>query len=134
MAGLILKLRPHEELLINGVVLQNGDRKTRLRVKTEGAAILRLRDAMRPEEATTTERRAYYVAQLAVCGDLPPADASAMLRAALDALSRDYAGRPEIDAIREAGQELEAGRYYAVMRRLGDIVRPRAPQPGTARA
>ena len=57
MAGLILKLRPHEEFLINGVVVQNGDRKTRLRVKTDGAAILRLRDAIHPEEVNTPVRR-----------------------------------------------------------------------------
>ena len=65
MAGLILKLRPHEELMINGVVVENGDRKARLRVKTDGAHILRLRDAMKPEDATTPLKRAYYIAQMA---------------------------------------------------------------------
>lgn len=53
MSGLILKLRPYEELLINGVLIENGDRNTRLRVKTEGAHILRLKDALNPEEATS---------------------------------------------------------------------------------
>jgi flagellar protein FlbT len=124
MAGLILKLRPHEEFLINGVVVQNGDRKTRLRVKTDGASILRLRDAMKPEDATTVERRAYYVAQLAVAGEIAGAEASAILNGALDILKADYAGRPEIEAITRAAEELAAGRYYGVMRRLGEFVRP----------
>ncbi len=30
MAGLILKLRAHEQILVNGVVMQNGDRNARL--------------------------------------------------------------------------------------------------------
>ncbi len=130
MAGLILKLRPHEEFLINGVVVQNGDRKIRLRVKTDGASILRLRHAMRPEEATTTEKRAYYVAQLAVAGEISSDEAAAMLSSALATLKSDYAGRPEIEALRRAAEELEAGRYYGVMRRLGEFVRQEQPSPG----
>lgn len=64
MAGLILKLRPHEQLMINGVVFEYGDRKTRLRVRTEGAHVLRLRGAMRPEDATTPLKRAFSAARL----------------------------------------------------------------------
>lgn len=86
MAGLILKLRPHEELLINGIVIENGDRNARIKVKTEGAHILRLRDAMKPEEATTPLKRAYYVAQLAVAGQMPAEEAAAILRGAVDIL------------------------------------------------
>lgn len=124
MTGLILKLRPNEELMINGVVVQNGDRKTRLRVKTTGASILRLRDAMRPEEATTPARRAYYVAQLAVAGELPVPEAEVILARALDDLEAAYAGCPDAVSIEAAQAELKAGRIYGVMRRLGDIVRP----------
>ncbi|MEQ1931400.1 MAG: flagellar biosynthesis repressor FlbT [Parvularculaceae bacterium] len=134
MAGLILKLRPHEEFLINGVVVQNGDRKTRLRVKTDGAAILRLRDAMKPEEATTADRRAYYVAQLAVSGEISGEEASIILRGALETLRADYAGRPEIEAIQRAAEELEAGRFYGVMRRLGEFVRPKPAPPAATGA
>jgi flagellar protein FlbT len=126
MSGLILKLRPHEEFLINGVVVQNGDRKTRLRVKTDGASILRLKDAMRPEEATTAERRAYYVAQLAVAGEMSGGEAAAILREALEVLKRQFAGKPEVEALARASEELAAGRFYGVMRRLGEVARPRA--------
>lgn len=110
--------------MVNGVVIQNGERKTRLKVKTDGASILRLRDAMRPEEATTAEKRAYYVAQLAVAGEIGPADASSILTAALERLRAQYAGRPEIEAISNAAEELASGRFYGVMRRLGEFVRP----------
>lgn len=109
--------------MVNGVIIQNGDRKTRLKVKTDGASILRLRDAMRPEEATTAEKRAYYVAQLAVSGDIAPGDAFSILSAALERLRADYADRPEIDMIAAADDELRSGRFYGVMRRLGLLTR-----------
>jgi flagellar protein FlbT len=127
MAGLILRLRPFEELLINGVLVQNGDRKANLRVKTDGAAILRVRDAMRPDEATTPERRAYYVAQLAVAGEMSAADATAILAAALKQLAALHHGRTETETIARARDELEAGRLYSVMRRLRDLIDCDAP-------
>ena len=46
MSGLILKLGPNERVLINGAVIENGDRRSRLSVKTPNAHILRLRDAL----------------------------------------------------------------------------------------
>lgn len=124
MSGLILKLRPNEELMINGVVVQNGDRNARLRVKTDGASILRLKDAMRPEEATTPERRAYYVAQLAVAGELGAREAVDILTKALAELAELFKERSESVAVARASEELAAGKFYGVMRRLGEIVRP----------
>lgn len=122
MSGLILRLRPYEELLINGVLIQNGDRKTQLRVKTDGASILRVRDAMRPEEATTPERRAYYVAQLAVAGEIEAGEAKAILTAALKQLAASRCSRADAEALAGAASELEAGRLYSVMRRLKNLV------------
>lgn len=137
MSGLILKLRPNEEFMINGVVVQNGDRKTRLRVKTHGAAILRLKDAMRPDEATTPEKRAYYIAQLAVSGELGGEEAAGILKDALSELALRVGDGREREAIKRALSELERGRLYGVMRRLGEIARPnasRADSPARARA
>lgn len=126
MSGLILKLRPNEELLINGVVIQNGDRKTHLRVKTNGAAILRLKDAMRPEEATTPERRAYYIAQLAVAGEIPVLEAREILAKALAELSAVHRTDPFRMHLAKAREELGADRLYGVMRNLGALLRAMA--------
>ena len=46
MSGLILKLAPHERVLINGAVIENGERRSRLSIVTPNAHILRLRDAI----------------------------------------------------------------------------------------
>ncbi len=114
MSGLILKLRPHEELMINGVLVENGERNTRLRVKTEGAHILRLRDALKPEEATTPLKRAYYVAQLAVAGQISSAEAASILSEAL-------AGLSELPGDVDIGACVARRDFYSIMRCLRDI-------------
>ena len=75
MSGLILKLSPKERILINGAVIENGDRRTRLAIKTPDAHILRLRDAIHPEDAKTPVKRVCYSIQLVLSGD---SDASEM--------------------------------------------------------
>ena len=57
MSGLVLKLGPHERVLINGAVIENGDKRSRLAIMTPQANILRLRDAIHPEEVNTPVRR-----------------------------------------------------------------------------
>lgn len=116
MSGLVLKLKPRERLLVNGVVLENGDRATRLRVRTRDARILRLTDALHPDDASTPVRRVYYIAQLAAAGE---ADAGSAQSQILDGIEKLAAALPaaavDLDAAAAAAR---AGRYYVVMRRL----------------
>ncbi len=118
MAGLILKLRAHEQILVNGVVMQNGDRNTRLIIKTPDARILRLRDAISPEEATTPVKHACYLAQLAVSGELAPESASGQLSDALDRLAGASPGLNGDGHLDEARSALAEGNHYAVLRAL----------------
>jgi flagellar protein FlbT len=111
MSGLILKLRPHEELMINGVLVENGERNTRLRVKSEGAHILRLRDALRPEEATTPLKRAYYIAQLAVSGQISTSEAAEILTEALQE-------NPDLHVIPRLVESIASHDFYQIMRQL----------------
>ncbi|MBP6735901.1 MAG: flagellar biosynthesis repressor FlbT [Rhodobacteraceae bacterium] len=69
MSGLVLKLGPYERVLINGAVVENGDKRSRLAIMTPNANILRLRDAIHPEEVNTPVRRVCYIAQLVLSGD-----------------------------------------------------------------
>lgn len=88
MTGLVLKLGPHERVLINGAVIENGEKRSRLAIMTPGAHILRLRDAIHPEEANTPVRRVCYVAQLVLSGDLEAADARMQLLRGIEQLSQ----------------------------------------------
>ena len=70
MSGLVLKLGPKERVLINGAVIENGERRSRITVLTGRANILRLKDAIHPDEANTPVRRACYLAQLLLSGEV----------------------------------------------------------------
>ncbi|RGP35803.1 flagellar biosynthesis repressor FlbT [Pseudotabrizicola alkalilacus] len=88
MSGLVLKLGPHERVLINGAVIENGDRRSRLAIMTPNAHILRLRDAIHPEEANTPVRRICYIAQLVLSGDVTAKDAQLQLLRGIEQLSQ----------------------------------------------
>jgi flagellar biosynthesis repressor protein FlbT len=88
MSGLVLKLGPGERVLINGAVIENGERRSRLAIMTPNAHILRLRDAIHPEEVNTPVRRVCYIAQLVLSGDTNPDDAKMQLLRGIEQLSQ----------------------------------------------
>ncbi len=88
MAGLVLKLTPNERLLINGAVLENGDRRSKIRIMTPDARILRLKDAIHPDEAKTPVTRLCYRLQLVLSGDLAEAEAREEILEGIETLSR----------------------------------------------
>lgn len=54
-----LSLKPGERFVLNGAVLQNGDRRTTLVLQNK-ASILREKDIMQPEAANSPSRRIYF--------------------------------------------------------------------------
>lgn len=88
MTGLVLKLNPRERLLVNGAVIENGDRRSSLVILTPKANILRLRDAIRPDEVGTPVRRVCYIAQLVLSGDAAPEAAKQQLLRGIEQLSQ----------------------------------------------
>ncbi|MPQ95641.1 MULTISPECIES: flagellar biosynthesis repressor FlbT [unclassified Thioclava] len=101
MSGLVLKLAPKERVLINGAVIENGDRRSRLAIMTPNANILRLRDAIHPEEVNTPVRRVCYIAQLVLSGDTDPQEAKMQLLRGIEQLSqvlKDQDSRAQLNA------------------------------------
>ncbi|NHB75608.1 flagellar biosynthesis repressor FlbT [Rhodobacter calidifons] len=99
MSGLVLKLGPHERVLINGAVIENGDKRSRLAVMTPNANILRLRDAIHPEQVNTPVRRVCYIAQLVLSGDADAEEAKLQLLRGIEQLSQvltDYDSRTQL--------------------------------------
>ena len=66
--ALKLTLKPGEKLVVNGAVLQNGDRRSSLVIQNR-ASILRERDIMRPEDADTPMRRIYFAVMMMYLDD-----------------------------------------------------------------
>lgn len=54
-----LSLKPQEKFVLNGAVLTNGDKRTSLVLQNK-ACVLREKDLMQPEDASTPARRIYF--------------------------------------------------------------------------
>lgn len=69
MSGLVIKLSPNERLLINGAVIQNGERRGKISILSPNVKILRLKDAIHPLDSDTPVKRLIHIAQFALSGD-----------------------------------------------------------------
>ena len=116
--GLVIRLRPHEKFLINGAVLENGEKRAKLRVKSQGVNVLRLRDAMHPSEASTPVKRLYYLAQLGVTGDASNEDILKDLLPGLKAVFEAMPDSESRDIIERARTHASASEFYQAMRAL----------------
>jgi flagellar biosynthesis repressor protein FlbT len=54
-----LSLKPQEKFVLNGAVVANGDKRASLVLQNK-ASVLREKDIMQPEKATTPARRIYF--------------------------------------------------------------------------
>lgn len=118
MAGLVLKLAPKERVLINGAVIENGDRRGRLSIVTPDANILRLRDAIHPTDATTPVRRACYALQLVLSGDCDPDEARQALLCRIEELSQVFTDHDSRSALAEATDALIGEHHYRCLKAL----------------
>ena len=115
MTGLVIKLKPNEKLLVNGVIMQNCDRATKLRVRSTDVSILRARDAIRPESANTPLRRIYYIAQLALAGEAGPEAANEQIQNGIAPLRSIFSGEA-LDALDRASDGAKEHKFFVVMR------------------
>ena len=118
MTGLVLKLAPRERILINGAVIENGDRRCRLSIVTPNANILRLKDAIHPDEVTTPVRRVCYIAQLVLSGDADPDEAQLQLLRGIEQLSQVLTDRDSRVQLDTASEAVVGGRHYHALKAL----------------
>ena len=118
MSGLILKLSPKERVLINGAVIENGDRRSRLSIVTPNANILRLRDAIHPEEANTPVRRACYATQLVLSGDFDPEEAKLQLLRRIEELSQVFTDADSRASLSRATDAVLEQNHYLALKSL----------------
>ena len=122
MSGLVLKLGPKERVLINGAVIENGDRRTRMSILTPNANILRLRDALHPEEAKTPVRRVCYIAQLVLSGDVDPSQARTHLLTGIEQLSQVLCDIDSRKVLQDATSAVVSERYYQALKALRQLM------------
>ncbi|KIC40713.1 flagellar biosynthesis repressor FlbT [Ruegeria sp. ANG-R] len=122
MGGLVLKLAPKERVLINGVVIENGDRRSRFSIMTPQANVLRLRDAIHPEEVNTPVRRVCYAAQLVLSGDTEPDQARQQLLRRVEELSQVFTDADSRRVLADATEALVAEQYYKCLKALRSLL------------
>lgn len=122
MSGLVLKLGPRERILVNGAVIENGDRRSRLAIMTPNANILRLRDALHPEEANSPVRRICYIAQLVLSGDATAEDAHHQILRGIEQLSQVFTDEDSREQLAGAGREAINGQHYQVLKILRKLI------------
>lgn len=122
MSGLVLKLAPKERILINGAVIENGDRRSRLSIMTPNAHILRLRDAIHPGEVTTPVRRVCYIAQLVLSGDADPGTAKMQLLRGIEQLSQVLTDSDSRQQLALATAAVVEDQHYMVLKALRTLL------------
>lgn len=134
MSGLVLKLAPRERVLINGAVIENGDKRSRLAIMTPDANILRLRDAIHPEEVNTPVRRVCYIAQLVLSGDANPKEARHQMLRGIEQLSQALTDHDSRTQLATATTALLADQFYPALKALRALLPREARLLAAARA
>ena len=122
MTGLVLKLGPHERVLINGAVIENGERRSRLAIMTPNAHILRLRDAVHPDEVNTPVRRVCYIAQLVLSGDAEWDEAKVQLLRGIEQLSQALTDHDSRAQLALATSAVIEGQTYQALKALRSLL------------
>lgn len=122
MSGLVLKLGPRERVLINGAVVENGERRGRLSIMTPNANILRLRDAIHPQEANTPVRRVCYIAQLVLSGDADPNEAKSQLLRGVEQLSQVLTDHDSRQLLDRATDSILDHQFYQTLKALRGLL------------
>ncbi|MDO5647420.1 flagellar biosynthesis repressor FlbT [Paracoccus sp. (in: a-proteobacteria)] len=122
MSGLVLKLAPNERVLINGAVIENGDRRSKIAIKTPNVNVLRLKDAIHPDQAKTPVSRACYIAQLMLSGDVDPGRAKGQLIFAIEQLSQVFDDRDSRNLLADATGHVVNGAPYQALRSLRELL------------
>lgn len=122
MSGLVLKLAPKERVLINGVVIENGDRRSRFSIMTPDANVLRLRDAIHPDEVTTPVRRVCYATQLVLSGDIEGGQAKQQLLRRVEELSQVFTDADSRRVLAQATEALVTEQYYKCLKALRSLL------------
>lgn len=122
MSGLVLKLAPKERVLINGAVLENGQRRSKFSIITPSANILRLKDAIHPEDANTPMGRVCFQLQLILAGQCDTSAVGDQVNSQINGISEilvDPVSQKHLSLAKDAVTE---GRFYAALKALKPLL------------
>lgn len=137
MSGLLISLKPNEKFLVNGTLLANGPKRSQIQVGND-VNVLRLSDAIHPDQVTTPLKRIYYSTQIILSGDAEAKDVEADIQSGLKALAAVFENTPISKVIEKADRAAKSGRFYSLLNflktllKLEDDLLARSALPATA--
>ena len=118
MGRLVIKLNPKERLLVNGAILENGDKRCRLTVLSKDSRVLRLKDAIDPQTADTPVKRAICFTQFLVADADRPIERKEKVKKELERLETAFRGTIGGDIVKDAQAALNANNTYGCLKLL----------------
>ena len=119
--ALKLTLKPEEKVIVNGAVIANGGAKTTLSIENS-AIILRQKDILTEEQASTPAKRIYFCLQLAYLDSDHERD---YLEKA-NLLVRDFIAAAPTDEVRgilePVGIDVSARNYFKALKQLKKLI------------
>jgi flagellar protein FlbT len=116
-----LSLKPGERFVVNGAVLQNGDRRAVLLLQNK-ASILREKDIIQPEDANTPARRIYFPIMMMY---LDPAEANKFYDEFVLRLNEFMGAVRSTEILKECvslSREVMAADYYKALTRCRKLL------------
>jgi len=116
-----LSLKPNERFVVNGAVLQNGDRRAVMLLQNK-ASILREKDIIQPEDANTPARRIYFPIMMMY---LDPAEAGGLYDEFVLRLHEFMGAIRSTDILKECvslSREVMAADYYKALIRCRKLL------------
>jgi len=116
---LAINLRPNERLIVNGVVIQNSASGAKLLIHNN-AAVLREKDIITEEGASTPARRVYFAIQ---CKYLFPGKDATYLPLIHQFIEEFEAAAPStVEITQEIRRHLEAGQLYPALKTAKQLI------------
>lgn len=122
MSGLVLKLSPKERVLINGAVIENGDKRSKINIVTPNANILRLRDALHPKDINSPVKRVCYVLQLVLSGDASVEEAKPQVLSGLKQLAQVFDSATCKRILDDATNQAQQDQFYRALRTVRELL------------
>jgi flagellar protein FlbT len=124
-----LSLRPGEKFVVNGAVVQNGDRRAALVLQNK-ASVLREKDIMQPEESNTPAKRVYFPIMLMYLDEQGREKAYAEFATRLTEFMGAVRDASILAECVGVSKEVMAGEYYRALMRCRKLISYEAERLG----
>ncbi len=124
-----LSLRPGEKFVVNGAVVQNGDRRAALVLQNK-ASVLREKDIMQPEDADTPAKRVYFPIMLMYLDEPGREKAYAEFASRLTEFMGAVRDAVILGECIGVSKEVMAGEYYRALMRCRKLMTYEAERLG----